>query len=79
MDKEGVNLLAGGGSPFLDSDGRFIGPGHAAVLAAQGREWLSFHYYDGQNHGAATLGLRRLTWDAGGWPQAIKVASQARK
>ncbi len=68
LDRNGVNMLNGGGSMFLESSGRFIGPGHAAVLNDNGTNWFTYHYYDGNNGGAATLGVGRLTWSADGWP-----------
>ncbi len=68
LDRNGVNMLNGGGTMFLESSGRFIGPGHAAILNDNGTNWFTYHYYDGNNGGAATLGIGRLTWSADGWP-----------
>ena len=67
-DKAGVNMTNGGGTMFLESSGRFIGPGHAAILNDHGTNWFTYHYYDGNNGGQATLGIGRLTWSADGWP-----------
>lgn len=67
-DRDGVNLLSGGGTLVLKSEGRFIGPGHPGIIQVGDTEWFSFHYYDGENRGRATLGVRKLTWDADGWP-----------
>jgi len=67
-DKAGTNMINGGGTMFLESSGRFIGPGHAAILNDNGTNWFSYHYYDGNNGGAATLGIGRLNWSADGWP-----------
>lgn len=68
LDRNGVNLLTGGGTMFLESSGRFIGPGHAAILNDNGTNWFSYHYYDGNNGGTATLGVGRLNWSPDGWP-----------
>jgi len=68
-DREGVSLLQQGGTLLLGSEGRFIGPGHAGILNDGTNEWLSFHYYDGERRGRPTLGIRKLTWDAQGWPK----------
>lgn len=68
LDRDGVDLMRGGGTPFLATTGRFIGPGHAAVLSEAGTHWFSCHYYDGSSRGAATLHLRPLRWDRDGWP-----------
>ena len=67
-DRAGVNMTNGGGTMFLESSGRFIGPGHAAILNDNGTNWFSYHFYDGNNGGAATLGIGRLNWSADGWP-----------
>jgi len=67
-DKAGVNMTNGGGTMFLESSGRFIGPGHAAILNDNGTNWFTYHYYDGNNGGTATLGIGALNWSADGWP-----------
>ena|SRR5688572_24621942 len=72
LDKNGVNVLtgsSGAGSVFLPNrDGRYIGPGH--VGHGEGR--LTYHFYDGNDNGAAKL--RVTTWSfANGWPIAAGV------
>ena len=68
LDKKGVDLMAGGGSIFLATEGRYIGPGQAGMLRDGGNEWLSYHFYDGNRGGVASLGLRKLSWSKDGWP-----------
>lgn len=68
LDRDGVRLSDGGGSLFLETTGRFVGPGHAGILSENGVDWVSYHYYDASNHGMPTLDLRRLGWSADGWP-----------
>jgi len=68
LDRNGVNMLNGGGTVLLASTGRFIGPGHAGVCVDNGTNWLTFHYYDGTGNGSPTLGLTRFDWTADGWP-----------
>jgi arabinan endo-1,5-alpha-L-arabinosidase len=67
-DREGKPLLEGGGTRLLASEGRFVGPGHAGIVTVQGRDWLTFHYYDAEHAGRPTWGRRPLRWDAAGWP-----------
>jgi len=67
-DKDGKDLLQEGGTTFLASKGKFIGPGHAGVYCEAGRCWFSYHYYDGERGGKATLGVRRLEWGGDAWP-----------
>jgi arabinan endo-1,5-alpha-L-arabinosidase len=69
-DRDGVDLLVGGGLLFLESTGRFIGPGHFAAFAVGSAEEFSYHYYDAENRGAPTLGIRQLRWTTQGWPIA---------
>ncbi|WP_165250483.1 arabinan endo-1,5-alpha-L-arabinosidase [Paludisphaera soli] len=69
LDREGVDLAAGGGSHLLATDGPFIGPGHAGVFEEAGRTYLGHHYYDGDDQGRAKLGILPLEWDADGWPR----------
>lgn len=67
-DKNGVNMTNGGGTMVLESTARYIGPGQAGILNDNGTEWFTYHYYDGNNYGAATVGMNRLYWTADGWP-----------
>ncbi|MBN2473980.1 MAG: arabinan endo-1,5-alpha-L-arabinosidase [Pirellulales bacterium] len=69
LDKDGRDMLRDGGSLFLGTQNNFIGPGHAGVFSEGDRDWLSYHYYDGTRRGMPTLAVRRLDWDAEGWPQ----------
>jgi arabinan endo-1,5-alpha-L-arabinosidase len=76
VDKQGVDLAKGGGSMFLETSGKFIGPGHIGVLVdgAVGddgsAERVSYHYYDSEDRGRSKLAIRRLSWSADGWPTA---------
>ncbi len=74
LDKKGENLLTGGGSLFLDTQGPFIGPGHAGIITENGTNWLSCHYYDGVRNdgfrrGPSLLATMPLHWTADGWPE----------
>lgn len=72
LDKDGKDLLQGGGSLLLATDGAFIGPGHAGVLKDGEKYWMSMHFYNGAATGrggsGGTLAIRPLTWGADGWP-----------
>ncbi|HEY3860993.1 MAG TPA: arabinan endo-1,5-alpha-L-arabinosidase [Verrucomicrobiae bacterium] len=71
LDKKGVDMLKGGGTVFLETSGSFIGPGHAGIITAGGKDWLSCHYYDATQDGRGSLGILPLTWDAAGWPEVV--------
>jgi arabinan endo-1,5-alpha-L-arabinosidase len=73
LDREGRALLAGGGTVVLESEGPFIGPGHAGIIAVGDTEWFGCHFYDATQGGRATFALRPLRWDAEGWPTIGRV------
>jgi arabinan endo-1,5-alpha-L-arabinosidase len=68
LDREGKDLLAGGGTLLLQTQGPMIGPGHPAVFEKDNQSWLSFHFYDPTRRGAGTLAIRKLSWTPEGWP-----------
>jgi arabinan endo-1,5-alpha-L-arabinosidase len=69
LDKAGVDMMLGGGTLFLTTQGNFIGPGHAGIVPQVSTNWFSCHFYDGTHQGRPTLGLLPLRWDADGWPE----------
>lgn len=71
LDKEGIDLLKGGGSLLLETEGRFIGPGHASILQEGEKHWMSYHFYDKEENGRPKLAIRPLEWTSEGWP-AVK-------
>lgn len=68
LDKDGVDLMRGGGSLLLGTRGVRVGPGHLAMFEANGRSLASVHYYDANNGGRGTLGFLDVRWDKDGWP-----------
>ena len=68
LDRNGVNMVSGGGTLFLKTTGKFIGPGQMGILEGDGIEYFGYHYYDGNNNGAPTYDLEPLAWTADGWP-----------
>lgn len=71
LDRDGKNLADGGGSLFLQSTGRFIGPGHIGILNEGGTTWFSYHYYDAATDGRSRLALGKIDWSSG-WPVPTK-------
>ena len=66
-------MVEEGASLVLESQGRYIGPGHAAIYRhTDGRFAFSFHYYDGDDQGKARLAVRDLTW-IDGWPRVAET------
>jgi arabinan endo-1,5-alpha-L-arabinosidase len=69
VDKDGKDLLEGGGTRFLETDGAMIGPGHAGIWKEGDRYLFSFHFYDGTRRGASTYAIRPMRWGQDGWPE----------
>jgi arabinan endo-1,5-alpha-L-arabinosidase len=66
-------MAEGGGSLFLETQGRFIGPGHAGIFVytdSKGKKQhvFTYHFYDGRDNGTAKMDARELVWDDKGWP-----------
>ncbi len=68
VDRSGKSLSSGGGTVLLESTARFIGPGQTGIMDDNGTNWFTYHYYDGNNLGNATLGLTQLNWSDDDWP-----------
>lgn len=68
LDKNGVNLNSQGGSTILQSNGSFIGPGCLGYFVENSTEFATYHYYDGDKAGMATLAVANMQWDDQGWP-----------
>ncbi len=73
-DRDGNDLATGGGSPFLETFGRFIGPGHIGIMDDGGTNGLtqfSYHYYDDASRGRSRLAIGKIDW-SNGWPVAVR-------
>lgn len=73
LDKSGVDLRNGGGTIFLDDDGRRIGPGHFSTVTDAGQDYFGYHFYNGDANGAPTYEMRNLYWTADAWPSYAAV------
>lgn len=71
VDADGVGMIEGGGTLFIGSEGRLIGPGHFGLVnLGDGVEKFSMHWEaDLDRGGASVLGIRPLLW-RNGWPEA---------
>jgi arabinan endo-1,5-alpha-L-arabinosidase len=68
-DKDGKEMLDGGGSLVLESKDRFIGPGGQEAVQTSKGEMLAYHYYDGDAAGASKLQFSPIQWTTDGWPE----------
>lgn len=68
FDKEDRDMLNGGGSLLLETDGIFVGPGHAGIWKEGESYLLGMHFYNAAMRGWSQYALRPLSWDDEGWP-----------
>lgn len=67
LDADGEDLRDGGGTSFLSSSGRFLGPGHVGIQDTEAGLLVGFHFYDGDDDGVSKFALHTLDW-RDGWP-----------
>ena len=68
VDRDGVEMLSGGGTQVTFPTERWKGPGHNAILQEEDVDYIVYHAYDAENNGAPTLRIDQLAWDEDGWP-----------
>jgi len=70
LDREGKDMLKGGGTIFLEGDKtHFEAAGHCAVYAVDGQDIFICHGYSTAPGGASILIQRTISWTADGWPE----------
>ena len=67
LDRTGLDMRLGGGTPVVLGDSRWRGPGHNAVLKRNDQYLNVYHSYDALNGGIPTLRISELVWHEG-WP-----------
>jgi arabinan endo-1,5-alpha-L-arabinosidase len=65
VDRNGKNMMQGGGTQVLASHGSIHGPGHMAVMQDNDADVLVYHYY--ADNGQSLLGINLLRYEDG-WP-----------
>ncbi|MGD0904493.1 MAG: arabinan endo-1,5-alpha-L-arabinosidase [Terracidiphilus sp.] len=75
LDREGRDMLYGGGTLFLGSTKPYIGPGHAGIIVDKGTNWFSCHYEavaaaagPGRTQGSP-LAVMPMRWRSDDWPE----------
>jgi len=74
IDRDGVEMLEGGGTQVTFPTERWRGPGHNSILQENGMEYIVYHAYDAENQGVFTLRIDPLAWDEEGWPSISGLA-----
>ena len=72
LDKEGGDMLIGGGSLLLETDGIFIGPGHPGIWKEGDQYLMGMHFYNGAQRGMSQYAIRPMQWDQDGWPVILE-------
>jgi arabinan endo-1,5-alpha-L-arabinosidase len=68
LDRDGRNMVDGGGTLVLEGDRRWRGPGHNSVLTTADGQWLVYHAFDANDPaGGRILQIRPISWSADGW------------
>jgi arabinan endo-1,5-alpha-L-arabinosidase len=76
IDKDGNDMLKGGGSLLLSNKGPLFGPGHAGILIENGKSWFTSDFEgDSRMEGKATLAIMPLRWTSG-WPEVEVVDAE---
>lgn len=65
LDRDGVDLMQGGGTLVEQGAGRWVGPGHQDVVG----RWIVRHAYDAEDRGKPKLRFDALRWTEDGWPR----------
>ena len=68
LDKSGMPMAAGGGSPFLQATSLWLGPGGESLLHLPTEDLIVFHAYSATD-GRPSLHISTVGW-RDGWPEA---------
>jgi arabinan endo-1,5-alpha-L-arabinosidase len=68
LDRDGADMLNGGGTLVLTGDSRWKGPGSNMVFSDAGKRYNVYHAYDANSNGQSTLRIAELVFDNDAWP-----------
>ena len=75
VDRDGRPMTEGGGTLLLDASegGRWVGPGHCALLQDVSGDYLVFHAYDSlSQRSRSELKISTIVWEDG-WPRVAAL------
>ena len=67
LDKDGKDLMKGGGSLVMQGNKDWPGLGHNAAYSFDGQDYLVLHAYEAADKGIQKLRILPMSWDKG-WP-----------
>lgn len=68
LDRNGKDMVEGGGEILAQRDDEFFGIGHNAAYEFDGKWYFLAHGYSRAENGASKLVIKEMTFDADGWP-----------
>jgi para-nitrobenzyl esterase len=68
LDRSGKDMAEGGGTIVAQRDSDYYGVGHSAAYCFDGQWWFVAHGYSVTDNGASKLVLKKMHFDADGWP-----------
>ncbi|MRW90567.1 family 43 glycosylhydrolase [Duganella sp. FT80W] len=68
LDKNGVDMVKGGGSLLIAGDKDWKGLGHNSAYTFDGKDYLVLHAYETADNYLQKLKIMEMKFDAAGWP-----------
>ncbi len=68
LDKNGVDMVKGGGSLVIAGDKDWQGLGHNSAYTMDGKDYLVLHAYETADNYLQKLKIMEMKFDAAGWP-----------
>ena len=68
LDKNGVDMVKGGGSLVIAGDKDWRGLGHNSAYTMDGKDYLVLHAYETADNYLQKLKIMEMKFDAAGWP-----------
>lgn len=74
LDKEGVDMEKGGGTPLVSENPKWAGWGGQGVYSLGGKDYVVMHAYEAADNDFHRLKILPITWDGAGWPSVDGAA-----
>lgn len=68
LDKEGKDMVNGGGSLVIAGDKDWVALGHNSAYTFDGKDYMVLHAYETADRYMQKLKVLEMTWDKEGWP-----------
>lgn len=73
LDRDGKDMVQGGGTVVISGNAKWPGAGHNAVHNFNGTDYIIFHAYESADNGTPKLIVNKLEWDQSGWPDSVSL------